>query len=150
MTDILRELGMTARALDSISNVEFKAYHLTKGQYLYLVRICEAPGIIQEDLGRLILVDRSTVIRAVQKLERQGFIEKRADPTNQKIRRLFPTPAGQAIYPRIIAENRYSTRQAVAGLNADQVQQLGELLHTVRLNITADWETVKRGGHRPY
>ena len=29
---------MIARALDSISNIEFKELSLTRGQYLYLVR----------------------------------------------------------------------------------------------------------------
>ncbi|MDQ0859004.1 hypothetical protein QFZ72_002483 [Bacillus sp. V2I10] len=52
MKEILREIGMIARALDSISNIEFKEYDLTKGQYLYLIRICENPGIIQEKLAR--------------------------------------------------------------------------------------------------
>ena len=31
MKDILREIGMIARALDSISNIEFKEHDLTKG-----------------------------------------------------------------------------------------------------------------------
>ncbi|TWD98620.1 hypothetical protein FB550_109129 [Neobacillus bataviensis] len=50
MKEILREIGMIARALDSISIIEFKEYDLTKGQYLYLARICENPGIIQENV----------------------------------------------------------------------------------------------------
>ena len=37
MKDILREIGMIARALDSISNIEFKEHDLTKGQYLYIL-----------------------------------------------------------------------------------------------------------------
>lgn len=45
MTDILREIGMIARALDSISNIEFKELSLTRGQYLYLVRVCENPEL---------------------------------------------------------------------------------------------------------
>ena len=57
MKEILREIGMIARALDSISNIEFKEHNLTKGQYLYLVRICENPGIIQEKLAEMIKVD---------------------------------------------------------------------------------------------
>ncbi len=65
--DILREIGMIARALDSISNIEFKEYDLTKGQYLYLVRICENPGIIQEKLAEMIKVDRTTAARAIKK-----------------------------------------------------------------------------------
>lgn len=75
MEGILREIGMIARALDSISNIEFKEYDLTKGQYLYLVRVCEKPGIIQEKLAEMIKVDRTTAARAIKKLELHGFIE---------------------------------------------------------------------------
>lgn len=91
MKEILREVGMIARALDSISNIEFKELDLTKGQYLYLVRIYENPGIIQEKLSEMIKVDRTTAARAIQKLEIQGFIEKKDDETNRKIKRLFTT-----------------------------------------------------------
>lgn len=31
MKEILREVGMIARSLDSISNIEFKQYDLTRG-----------------------------------------------------------------------------------------------------------------------
>ena len=48
MHDHLREIGMIARALDSISNIEFKALGLEKGKYLYVVRIFEH----QESDGR--------------------------------------------------------------------------------------------------
>ncbi|MCY8450599.1 MarR family transcriptional regulator, partial [Bacillus spizizenii] len=84
MNDILREIGMIARALDSISNIEFKDLDLTRGQYLYLVRIYENPGIIQEKLAEMIKVDRSTAARAIKKLEMQGFIQKLPDEQNKK------------------------------------------------------------------
>ncbi|MEG9461484.1 MAG: MarR family transcriptional regulator, partial [Bacillus amyloliquefaciens] len=99
MTDILREIGMIARALDSISNIEFKELDLTKGQYLYLVRICENPGVIQEKVAEMIKVDRTTAARAIKKLEIQGFIEKRPDDQNKKIKKLFPTEKGRKVYP---------------------------------------------------
>ncbi len=98
MKEILREIGMIARALDSISNIEFKEYELTKGQYLYVVRICENPGIIQEKLAELIKVDRTTAARAVKKLEVNGFIEKKEDENNKKIKRLFPTEKGKMFF----------------------------------------------------
>lgn len=77
MKEILREIGTIARALDSISNIEFKEIHLTKGQYLYLIRICEHPGNIQEKIAELLRVDRTTAARAIKKLESQGFIYKK-------------------------------------------------------------------------
>lgn len=75
MTDILREIGMIARALDSISNIEFKELDLTKGQYLYLVRICENPGVIQEKVAEMIKVDRTTAARAIKKWKYRGLLK---------------------------------------------------------------------------
>lgn len=82
------------RTLDSISNIEFKEYNLTKGQYLYIVRMCEKPGIIQEKLAEMIKVDRTTAARAIKKLETNGFIEKKGDEHNKKKKNSFQRTRG--------------------------------------------------------
>ncbi|WP_125591021.1 MarR family winged helix-turn-helix transcriptional regulator [Companilactobacillus jidongensis] len=150
MGDILRPIGIIARALDSISNIEFKEVDLTRGQYLYLVRICENPGIILEQLASLIKVDKTTAARAVQKLEKNGMIERRSDVTNKKIRLIFPTDKGREVYPFIIRENEYSNLVALKGLSEEEQKQLGDLLLKVELNISDDWEYVKAGHKRNY
>ncbi|MED4071779.1 MarR family winged helix-turn-helix transcriptional regulator [Priestia endophytica] len=150
MKEILREIGMIARALDSISNIEFKEYDLTKGQYLYLVRICENPGIIQEKLVEMIKVDRATASRAIKKLEMNGFIEKKEDQHNKKIKKLFPTEKGKNVYPFIKRENDYSNIVALEGLSEREVETIFHLLQRVRKNIEKDWEFVKKGNKRNY
>jgi DNA-binding MarR family transcriptional regulator len=150
MQEILREIGMIARALDSISNIEFKEYDLTKGQYLYLVRLYENPGIIQEKLAEMIKVDRTTAARAIKKLEMNGFIEKKEDQHNKKIKRLFPTDKGKEVYPFIKRENDYSNLVALAGFSEREVESIFNLLQRVRKNIEKDWEYVKKGNKRNY
>ncbi|WP_281863526.1 MarR family winged helix-turn-helix transcriptional regulator [Planomicrobium okeanokoites] len=150
MTEILREIGMIARALDSISNIEFKELDLTKGQYLYLVRICENPGIIQEQLLELIKVDRSTATRAIQKLELNGFIEKEPDTENKKIKRLFPSEKGKEAYPFIKRENEHSNHVALEGFTETEAELAALLLRRIRKNIEKDWETIKKGQKRHY
>ncbi|MGG3311211.1 MarR family winged helix-turn-helix transcriptional regulator [Paenibacillus lautus] len=150
MKGILREIGMIARALDSISNIEFKEYDLTKGQYLYLVRVCENPGIIQEKLAEMIKVDRTTAARAIKKLELHGFIEKKEDQHNRKIKRLFPTEKGKRVYPFIKREHDYSNRVALEGLSVSEAETLLNLLQTVRKSVEKDWEFVKKGNKRLY
>ncbi|MBM7602450.1 DNA-binding MarR family transcriptional regulator [Metabacillus crassostreae] len=150
MTDILREIGMIARALDSISNIEFKEYDLTKGQYLYLVRICENKGIIQEKLAEMIKVDRTTAARAINKLEMNGFIEKKEDKYNKKIKKIFPTEKGENVYPYIIRENEHSNSVALEGFDEKEVEDMVNFLHRVRKNIEKDWELVKKGHKRIY
>ncbi|MFT0802978.1 MarR family transcriptional regulator [Bacillus swezeyi] len=150
MKDILREIGMIARALDSISNIEFKEHDLTKGQYLYLVRICENPGIIQEKLAEMIKVDRTTAARAIKKLEMKGFIERKDDEHNKKIKKLFPTEKGKKVFPFIKRENDHSNRVALEGLSEREVETIFNLLQRVRKNIEKDWEFVKKGNKRNY
>jgi DNA-binding MarR family transcriptional regulator len=150
MKEILREIGMIARALDSISNIEFKEYDLTKGQYLYLVRICENPGIIQEKLAEMIKVDRTKASRAIKKLEISGFIEKKEDEHNQKIKNLFPTEKGKKVYPFIKRENDFSNKVALEGFSKVEVETLFNLLQKVRKNVEVDWEFVKKGNKRKY
>lgn len=150
MKEILREIGMIARALDSISNIEFKEYDLSKGQYLYLVRICENPGIIQEKLAEMIKVDRTTAARAIKKLEMNGFIEKQEDKNNKKIKKLFATEKGKDVYPYIKRENEYSNIVALKGFSETEEETIFTLLQRVRKNIEKDWEYVKKGNKRNY
>lgn len=150
MKEILREIGMIARALDSISNIEFKEFDLAKGQYLYLVRVVENPGIIQEKLAEMIKVDRTTAARAIKKLEINGFIEKRDDKQNQKIKKLFPTEKGKEVYHSIIKENDHSNMVALAGFSEIEIETIYHLLQRVRKNVEIDWEYVKKGNTRDY
>ncbi|OES45430.1 MarR family winged helix-turn-helix transcriptional regulator [Domibacillus iocasae] len=148
--EILREIGMIARALDSISNIEFKEYDLTKGQYLYLVRIVENPGIIQDKLAEMIKVDRTTAARAIKKLEMQGFIEKRDDDINKKIKKLFPTEKGENVYPFLRREGEYSNKVALSGFSTEETDTIFQLLQRVRKNIEVEWDFVKKGNRREY
>ncbi len=150
MKEILREIGMIARALDSISNIEFKEFDLTKGQYLYVVRICENPGIIQEKVAEMIKVDRTTAARAIKKLEMQGLIEKKDDKTNKKIKRLYPTLKGKNVYPLLKKEGEYSNQVALSGFTPKEAEAILTLLQRVRKNIEVDWEFVKKGNKREY
>ncbi|WP_368645718.1 MarR family winged helix-turn-helix transcriptional regulator [Alkalibacterium putridalgicola] len=150
MSEILRDIGVIARALDSIANIEFKELALTRGQYLYLVRIDENPGIIPDRLADLVKVDRTTASRAINKLEKQNFIEKRTDPDNKKIKRLFPTDKGTEASAYIRRENKHSNEVALEGLTREEAENLSILLEKVKNNIEADWKAVKQGETREY
>ncbi|MFV0559590.1 MAG: MarR family winged helix-turn-helix transcriptional regulator [Enterococcus sp.] len=148
--EVLREIGTIARALDSLSNIEFKNMQLSRGQYLYLVRISENPGIIQEELSEMLKVDRATVSKAIQKLEKKEFVVRVNDENNKKIKRLYLTEQGQQLYPVIIRENIYSTKTALEGLDEKEVEQFLTTLVKVRKNISTDWDFVKKGNKRMY
>ena len=150
MTEILRPIGVIFRALDSIANIEFQDIDLSRRQYLYLTRICEQPGIILEQLADLVKVDKTTVTRALQKLEKKGLIVRKNLPGDRKSKQIFPTESAQKIYPQLQREEAYSNQTALRGLSADEQSQLESLLNRVAENVDDDWHQVKKGYQRKY
>ncbi|WP_297952757.1 MarR family transcriptional regulator [uncultured Lactobacillus sp.] len=148
--DILRQIGTIARAFDSIANIEFKEIQLNRGQYLYLVRISENPGIISDHLAGMLNVDRTTTARSIKKLEQNKLIRKENDQQNKKIKHLFVTELGQKLAKQIKKENVYSNEAVLAGLSTQQRIELAALLQTVEKNAGANWRLVKNGEKREY
>jgi DNA-binding MarR family transcriptional regulator len=150
MREILREVGMIARCFESIANIEFKDYNLAKNQYIYLVRICENPGCIQERITDMLKVDRSTASRAIEKLRVSGFIEKVSSEDNKKNIYLYATEKGKEVYNLLKSDEEYSNEVALKGLTKEELEILLKLLRRIRENIEPDWELVKSGGKRAY
>lgn len=150
MPQTLRQIGTIARALDSIANIEFKRLGLSKGQYLYLVRIYENPGIIAEKLVEMLKVDRATVARSLQKLEAKGLISRTKDANNQKILHLNITPKGEESALFVLSEMEYSENHLTRALTAAEKEQLARLLDSMVDHASQEFVFVKKGGIRPY
>ena len=148
--DILRQIGTIARALDSIANIEFKEMQLNRGQYLYLARIKENPGIISDHLAGMLNVDRTTTARSIKKLEQNQLIKKENDAENKKIKHLFVTELGDKLAARIEKENAYSNEIVLTGLDQKQRRELAALLQKVEQNASVNWRLVKNGENREY
>jgi DNA-binding MarR family transcriptional regulator len=147
---ILREMGALFRCFEGISNIEFREYGLAKNQYTYLVRICENPGTILERICEETMTDRSTASRSVEKLCAAGFAYKKKHLDNRKNQALYPTEKGLQIYEILKNEEEYSDRTALADFSEAELKQFYGYLKRMRMNVTPDWKTVKKGGIRNY
>ena len=60
---------------------------VTCGQFMYILCICEHPGVSQEKVAELTCIDKSTVAKAVQQLLQGGFITRQSSrgPESQRI-----------------------------------------------------------------
>lgn len=148
--EIMRQIGNVSRCFTSIANIEFKEYHLAKNQYIYLVRICENPGIIMEKLCEEIKVDKSTASRSINKLCDHDFIYKNKSENNNKNLKLYPTNKGLEIYELLKAEEVYSDNVALQGFSNEELKLLQEYMNRITSNVNNDWELVKKGGKRAY
>lgn len=146
----MREIGMIARCFHTISDIEFREIKLEKGQYIFVVRVCENPGINQEDLSNMTKVDRTTVAKAIKKLVEKKYIEKVSNETDRRSWKLYPTQKAFQVYDFLLEEEKYTTKIALQGFDDNEKALIFSLLQRMRLNIEDDWKLIKRGEQRNY
>ncbi len=73
------------------SNDFLRDFGMSGGQLPFFMNIIEHPGITQEELSKLIKIDKSTTARAIKNLCKNGFVTKEADKRDKRTHRLYPT-----------------------------------------------------------
>ncbi len=75
---------------------------LTPEQFFVLNKLRRRDGRSQVELADPALGDRPNVTRIVALLQRRELVERRADPQDGRIRRVFLTEAGAALHDRFV------------------------------------------------
>lgn len=138
--DILREIGAITRCINSISDIKYKNINLQKGQFVFLIRVCENPGINQRDLSKLLKVDKTTTAKAIQKLIGVGYIERKEDAVDKRMWRLYPLQKALEAYDYIIKEENRVNLDYYNNYSKEEQNSLYELLNKLRANIEEDWD----------
>ena len=101
MTQIIRDMleisrcGVQYRS-DNLAQFGLKSIHAS-----YLTEICANPGISQDQLARIICINKSNVARQVAVLEEDGFVRRVPSAADKRVMELYPTEKTLEILPRI-------------------------------------------------
>ena len=139
----LRYTGALYRATNSRSDIKYKDYNLQKGQYMFLTRICENPGINFMDLSNMLKVDKTTTTKAVQKLIEIGYVKKNQDEFDKRGYKLTPTDEALEIYNLIIEEETRQLDICFKDFNDEEKAVAEKLLERMSKNIEEYWNELK-------
>ncbi|HWQ61722.1 MAG TPA: MarR family transcriptional regulator, partial [Negativicutes bacterium] len=92
----LREVGALARCIHSINDLKYRELGLQRGQFIFLTRVVEHPGVNLAELSAMLRVDKTTTTKAVQKLLAAGLVARERDAADARMWRLVPTDRAQA------------------------------------------------------
>ena len=142
-SNILREVGTLARCINSISDIRFKEQNLQKGQFIFLTRICENPGINQIDLSNLLKVDKTTTTKVIQKLIEAGYISKKRDNTDKRMWRVYPEEKSKKIYTFVIKEENRNIEICFDNFTDKEKNEAYQLIKKMKENIENHWKEIK-------
>lgn len=72
----------------------FARFGIGSGHYSCLLCLFREQGLTQEEISRRLHLDKTTVARALQKLERLGYIERRIAPHDRRAYGVYLTEQG--------------------------------------------------------
>lgn len=92
--EVLREVGMLARCIQSISDITYREINLQRGQFIFLTRICESPGVNLIELSNILKVDKATTTKVVQKLMKEDYVLRERYESDKRGWHLYPSGNG--------------------------------------------------------
>lgn len=88
-------LMQVAKLLRDRVHTRMEEIGLSRGQGFILFRLGHEDGLPQTELARQTLVRPATLTEVLQRMEGAGLIERRTDPTDQRVSRVYLTPNGE-------------------------------------------------------
>ena len=131
--ELEQELSMIRRALRRPLEAEVAKGELTAPQTLVMREVVRHEGINLRDLSRAIHLAHSTVSGIVDRLEKRGMVERRADPVDGRVMCIFPTaPVREFVQERLPSLNRGPLQAALERATASERVAIAAALKRLR------------------
>jgi DNA-binding MarR family transcriptional regulator len=124
-----------ARLLRTIFDRRVKALGITRPQWLAIVRLNRRPGASQSELADMMEIEKAPAGKIVDRLEERGWVERRPDPVDRRINRIFLTELGERVHAVIWPIAQSTVADALVDLTDNDIVHLTQLLSRVKYRL---------------
>ncbi len=110
---------------------------LTLPQCKVLVRLEKNQGVSQTRLAELAEIEPMTMVRILDRMERDGWLERRPDPTDRRARRLYLTKKTKPLLAEIWRLAGLTLAEAFAGISNVERSAFIRMLERIHRNVCA-------------
>lgn len=108
---------------------------LSSAQWRLMVRVAKEEGISQARLAELLEIEPISVSRLVDRMEEGGWIERRADAADRRVRMIFPTAKASEAYAEVKSLAGEVYEQSLAGVSLEHRRVLIKALEAMAENL---------------
>jgi MarR family transcriptional regulator for hemolysin len=130
-------LNDVARLMKTYADQAARRYGATRAQWAVLSRLNRCEGLKQSELAELLDLQPISLTRLLDRLAENGLIERRPDPNDRRVNRLYLTPAARPLLDELTALGEEVMGQVLDGLDDKAVTRLHGDLDVMRENLRA-------------
>ncbi|CDX44674.1 Transcriptional regulator, MarR family [Mesorhizobium sp. ORS 3359] len=140
VSDGIDRLGFLIHDVQRLMRKRFEArargLGLSSAQWRLMVRVAKEEGITQARLAELLEIEPISVSRLVDRMEEGGWIERRQDATDRRVRMIFPTEKASAAYADVKSLAGEVYEESLTGISPEERRILIRVLDTIVQNLT--------------
>ena len=134
-----RRLGFLMHDVSRLRRIVFdefmKPLGATRSQWWVLAYLSRHDGMIQSDLANVLDLGKAALGGLVDRLESAGFIERRPDENDRRVKRVYLSTKGSQTVEEMRIRSHEMSERILEGLNREQRLALAEMLTTVKQNL---------------
>lgn len=141
--------GMIGPRISAVSKTLRKRFNqaaaeegLFSGQQHIILLLMHNEGLTIGQVAEATGVAVATASVSIKRMEKAGFVERRADESDARLTKLYLTEKGKAAPKNIKIKMDNQEQHITKGLSQDEVMQLSDLLDAVLKNIKEQEEFV--------
>lgn len=143
MNNIATGIEQLARMIETIFEDKLVASSLNRGQYAYLLYLFENEGANQYDISRDLFIDKTTVAKALKKLEETGYILRKTDQRDKRRVNVFLSKKGKVTYEEVKKASDEIQGIMATNVHPDLVRELASLLDIFIQELDLKWCDIK-------
>lgn len=114
----------------------FEAVGLYRGQPPVLRALAEEEGLSHSELAGRMRVTPATISKMIDRMEKAGFVTRRADSKDQRVSRVYMTERGRMVQAELGRLFRRVEQETFAGFSPEERALWRSFLARVRENLT--------------
>src|SRR5882757_9152029 len=126
-----------ARLLRTEFDRRVRRLGITRAQWLVLTRLHRHPGASHSELAELMEVEKATAGRMIDRLVANGWVERRTQLDDRRVKRVYLTLEAERVHKRIWRVAEDTVDAALASLSAHESKQLMALLQRVKKTLVS-------------
>lgn len=132
------ELAQTCKLVRTRAHALLGEVGLCRGQQFILSALWKQEGIPHSDLAGQVHVKPATVTSMLKRMEKAGLVERRHDPRDQRVSRVYLTDAGRDIRGMVEGVWRELEAQTFAGFDEVEQNLPPQLLLRIHENLSGE------------
>lgn len=142
-------IGVASHEYQRAMNQELTPTGITFRQCQVLGWLAVKGPLSQVDLADCMNIEPSTLVRVLDRMERDGLLARHASVQDRRIRVIEPTKKAEPVWKQIIACAERVRARATAGLSAKELKALRETLAKIQANLSGTSAEASPARRRP-